>query len=150
MIISGIKALGSITLGSGGTLAALVGGFGPFAAILLGIGAAIVGVNAAIDKYNKELRKNEIAAERAKNAADELAESAKKVASEFEALNNLANEYDDLVEIFKAADEGTQEWYDSLYNVNKKINEIIQAYPELLNIEGIFTPNGEIDQAVLD
>ena len=58
MIISGIKALGSITLGSGGTLAALVGGFGPFAAILLGIGAAIIAVNAAIDRYNKELRKN--------------------------------------------------------------------------------------------
>ena len=123
---------------------------GPYAAIVIGIAAAIGLVVAAYKDWNKEAdaakKASEVAAD-AKKTYDDLKTSLDNVKS---ALNDLHSAEDNLNDLTK----GTQEWRDALQQCNDKILELISNYPELAqyvtNENGQLKLNAEGEQAYLD
>lgn len=100
---------------------------GPYAAIVIGIAAAIGLVIAAYKDWNKEAEAAEQASKNAVEAKkhyDNLKTSLDNIKT---ALDNLHTAEDNLDSLTK----GTQEWRDALQQVNNQVLDLIAEYPEL-------------------
>ena len=144
---SGVDSIGKIATSSGKSLLQLAGGFGKLS-IYIGIAmAAIAAITWAFDKWNKYVNRHKIAAEEAAQAFEDLKNSAEEASKKLKEVASAKDEYDGLIEKLKSCDKGTNEWYAALDAVNEKIKEIIDIYPELLEIEGMFDPEtGQLNQ----
>ena len=140
--ISGIKDL---TKAWKGASAAFKKGTIAIALITTAISALIIVYDKLKDIYNADA----IAAEKAAEKTRELAEATQEAKAQ---LNNIVSDvsgYEDLIEKLEDCTKGTDEWAESLKNVNEKTSELLEKYPELLKYENLFNEDGTINVDVL-
>lgn len=131
-------------LSSAGSAATSVGGAaagaGAVGAVALGaIALAAVGVGVAI----YAIYRNVTAAEREINALNDAAADMSARASELsatnESLTSSLDGYAEAVETLNACVKGSEEWNNALLEVNRTVLSIIEQYPDLAAIDGMFT-----------
>ena len=126
----------------------------PILIIVLAITAALAvliviiwAISSAIKaaEANSPAGKLKAAEEKAEALADSL-ETAKTKAQE---LQSAFDEYNSIYEQLQNCTKGTQEWSDALAEANTKTTELLQQFPELLKVEGLFDENGLLNPEVL-
>ena len=109
------------------------------------IAAGVFAILGFLSACEKAAKVNQEAYDKAVKSAEALAQSAKEVENNFNTLKNSADEYEDLINALHRCGEGTDTWRESLAKVNDKIHDIIETYPELLKIEGMFNDDGTLN-----
>ena len=109
------------------------------------IAGGILAILGFLSACEKAAQANQEAYDKAVKSADILAQSAKEVENNFNTLKNSADEYEDLINALHRCGDNTDTWRDSLAKVNDKIHDIIDTYPELLKIEGMFNDDGTLN-----
>ena len=137
------EAAGAAAAGSGIALGALA--IYAAAAIAAVAGLAYI-IKVVTDLHNKDA----IAAERAAEAYKNLSDQADKATSKVEQIVSAFEEYDSVVEKLKECDEGTEEWQNALDDVNKKIWDILETYPELAKFDNLFTEDGLLNKDAIE
>ncbi len=69
--------------------------------------------------------------EKAAKKASELAEQYKRTKEAYEDLKNSLSDYENQLTALNKLKEGTDEWKESVENLNAQVMELIQKYPEL-------------------
>ena len=143
-LLSGvIGKLGLSTASTGVQIAAL----GVYVAAAVAVIAALgYGIKVLIDIHNKDA----IAAERAAKAYKDLSDQADEATSKVEQIVSTFEEYDSIVEKLKECDKGTEEWQNALDDVNKKIWDILETYPELAKFDNLFTEDGLLNKDAIE
>lgn len=143
-LLSGVVGkLGLSAASTGVQIAAL----GIYAAAAIAVIAALgYAIKVSIDLYNKDA----IAAERAEKAYKNLSDQANEATSKVEQIVSAFEEYDSVVEKLKECDKGTEEWQNALDDVNNKIWDILEAYPELAKFDNLFTEDGLLNKDVIE
>ena len=143
-LLSGvIGKLGLSTASTGVQIAAL----GVYVAAAVAVIAALgYATKVLIDIHNKDA----IAAERAAKAYKNLSDQADEATSKVEQIVSAFEEYDSVVEKLKECDEGTEEWQNALDDVNKKIWDILETYPELAKFDNLFTEDGLLNKDAIE
>lgn len=143
-LLSGvIGKLGLSTASTGVQIAAL----GVYVAAAVAVIAALgYGIKVLIDIHNKDA----IAAERAAKAYKNLSDQADEATSKVEQIVSAFEEYDSVVEKLKECDKGTEEWQNALDDVNKKIWDILETYPELAKFDNLFTEDGLLNKDAIE
>ena len=100
----------------------------PFAPIILGIVAALGGV--AYFVY-KDFNKAKDAAEEAEKAAQGAKEQYNDLKESFKNLTSAISDYKDAQTALKELTTGTEEWYDAVNDLNDKVLELIDNFPQL-------------------
>ena len=137
------EAAGAAAAGSGIALGSLA--IYAAAAIAAVAGLAYI-IKITTDLHNKDA----IAAERAAKAYKNLSDQADKATGKVEQIVSAFNEYDSVVEKLKECDEGTEEWQNALDDVNKKIWDILETYPELAKFDNLFTEDGLLNKDAIE
>lgn len=120
----------------------------PLLVIVLAIMAAmaaliliVVGLSAAFAEFKNNSPEGKLAKSTA--AAKELSEKLDKAKQSAENLKNAFNNYDSVVEQLENCTRGTDEWKQALEDVNNQVLDILNKYPELLEMEGAITRNAD-------
>ena len=137
------EAAGAAAAGSGIALGSLA--IYAAAAIAAVAGLAYI-IKVVTDLHNKDA----IAAERAVEAYKNLSNQANEANDKVEQIISTFEEYDSVVEKLKECDEGTEEWQNTLDDVNKKIWDILETYPELAKFDNLFTEDGLLNKDAIE
>lgn len=120
----------------------------PLLVIVLAIMAAmaaliliVVGLSAAFAEFKNNSPEGKLAKSTA--AAKELSEKLDTAKQSAEDLKNAFNNYDSVVEQLENCTRGTDEWKQALEDVNNQVLDILNEYPELLEMEGAITRNAD-------
>ena len=124
----GVESAATTATASLGSIVAAAG------LVVVAIGAIGVAVYAIYKYWN---RFNE-AAERAQKNAENLAKVAQEAKQKVNELKDSFNNYDSAVDKLEECIRGTQEWRDALQQVNEQALAILDKYPQLLAMEGLF------------
>lgn len=157
-IIEAIKKAASAAAGAiTSAISAIAAAIGVTVPVLLAIIAAVVAVTTAIGFGIKSLYDN-LAKGRLKKAEKDLKavkeqaaksqEEFSKARQEVESLKSAFDSYNKVVDKLNSCTVGTQEWSDALNEVNNKVTELLEKYPELLQLQGLYE-NGTLNPDVL-
>ena len=104
---------------------------------------AIIAVGKAIwDAYNEA----ENAAVRARDRANEVAQAYDNVKSSYEDLQSSVSSYSSAVDTMNQLEQGTDEWKQSLIEVNEQVLALIDKYPELAQYVSLVNGVLEVDE----
>ena len=111
---------------SEGTVAALgfMGAILPYVAIFAGISLAVYGL---VKAWNKEAD----AAQHATKVAQDSKKAYEQTKQAYEDLKNSITELESMQDSMQGLVRGTQEWNDALNDVNNKVLDLIQQFPQL-------------------
>jgi TP901 family phage tail tape measure protein len=109
----------------------------PLALVMLALVATIGGLVAivlALSFAFKEIAANspEGKLKKAKEAAKDLAEAANEAKNRAQELHDAFDKYDEIQDKIKNCTKGTQEWKDSMEELNDQVLDMIATYPELM------------------
>lgn len=83
---------------------------------------------------------------RLSEASKNLSQNLEDVKNKADALKSTFDEYDTIVDKLNNCTKGTQDWYDTLDEVENKISDIIEEFPELLENENLFNSDGTFNK----
>ena len=112
---------------------------GPIWFIIVAVTAAVVALSAGIYALVKAENADADAEKRVAKTMEELGTAADDAKQAVTDLQNALDSYDTVIETLNECTKGTQEWYDALEDVNNKVLELLDAYPELLSMQGAVT-----------
>ena len=118
--------------------------------ILLLIAAAITAVILAIRAYIKAQNAEAESAKRAAEAAEELKKQTDEAKQSLQNLTSAFDDYKNIVNALEECTEGTDKWNEALTNVNNKIWELLETYPELAKLPNLFDENGLLNQEAIN
>lgn len=119
---------------------------GPYALIVVAITAVIAVLAVLIASQETAAEKTE----RLKKEAQEARKAAQEAKQAYDDLLSDTDEYNGLIETLSKLTEGTRLWEEAQKNVNDKVFELIEKYPELAKALRITNNGGlEIDQEAL-
>lgn len=105
--------------------------------------AAIGAIGAAVAYLIWKSKEQERQMERLKEVQEEMNEKASTLKTTIEDLNSSFEDLKEAENTLSSCIKYSSEWYSQLDLVNQKINEILTAYPDLMNIEGIIKRDSE-------
>lgn len=108
-----------------GIMLAAVAAMLPYIAIAGVLALVVYGVVKAVNAEKEAIEDAEAAEKRA-------AENAKRVAEEINNISESLNNIDKNTRALEDLDKYSQEWYKTLTDINREVQEIIDIYPELL------------------
>ena len=137
-VVDGFKKMGKAAWAS----------LGPYLPIVIAVVAALGALTAAILIGVKAWNKEAEAAKKAAEAAKALGDEYKQTKAAYEELKQSISDYQEARDALEDMTKGTQEWYDAVDQLNQKVLELMQTYPELAqyikaNDEGILAISEE-------
>lgn len=112
--------------------------------------AAIAAIGIGLKHFIDYLRRYEIAAEKAAEAAKKLNATAQETKQKFDNLKSSFDAYDTVVDKLNNCVKGTQEWRDALEEVNGEVLNILQNHPELASKLKQDSENGGFTQESIE
>ena len=139
------------TAAAAGT-ASLGAGLATVAGIAVAVVAAIIGVVEGIKKLYDTAHAGELNLKAVKSAAQELNDESKSLKTEAEELRSAFDEYNQIISVLDNCTAGTSAWYDALADVQAKVLEILNSFPQLIEFLEIIDDNGvpRITQSSMD
>ena len=125
-------AVKAATAANAGFLATLL----PLLAAIWPIIAALAALAAVIYVFVKAAKKAQEASlegqlKQSKEEAKKLTEELDKINDEIDELHSKVDTFDSLQEKIQQCEKGSQDWYNTLYDINSMISDLLQTYPEL-------------------
>ena len=140
---AGFKVLGASFIGVEGAAAGVTASFASVAAAAGIVTVAIAAIGAGIYAFYQHYTRFDRAAKQAETTAQNLKTRATEAATAAQNLKSAFDDYNSLVEVLEGCVRGTEEWYTALENVNNKILEILNQYPQLLDYQHLYYRNAE-------
>ena len=134
-----------LSLASGAVTAFLTGG--PWAAVAYAV--SVIGT-IAIDAIIKKINEAELAAQKAEEVSQSLTSAAEEAANHLNAIKSAVDGYNNAIDVLNGCTKGTEEWNTALKNVHSEISSLLNDFPELLNKNNLFNPDGTLNQTVLE
>lgn len=118
---------------------------GPVWLVIVGITAAVVALTAAFMYLYSEAKNKSLEEQlnRARAAAEALAEAEEQAKQEAEKLRSTMEKYDSAVDKLNQCTIGTQEWRDALQEVNTAALEVLNNLPTDVDISNAYSRNSD-------
>lgn len=110
---------------------------------IMAVVAAIAGLITWIVKLTQAQNKDAIAAKKAAENAEKMAEAHEAAKQELEDIKSAFDAYDTAVAALEECTKGTKAWEEALKNVNEVALDLLQQYPELAKEADLFKRNSE-------
>ena len=136
MLISGVRSIGTAITAEGAKAQVAWGWIGAVLSIVSAL--AIFTIN-IVQQISNAQTGTEKKIAKLKKEVEDLEEASEKVKGEIEDIQDALDNYDEAIKTLNECTKGTNEWYDALKNVNNIILELLDKYPDLANIEGLFS-----------
>lgn len=101
--------------------------------------AAIAALGVAIWALHEAATKEQDLINNLKAGAQELTAEYEKLASETASIKSEFDKYNDIIATLNGCTKGTKEWEESLKNANAQVLSILDKYPDLAELENLFT-----------
>lgn len=111
---------------------------------VLAIAAAITAIYAIYKGLYNQSDKGKL--EGAETAVEELNNSVTELKENLSGVSSAFDNYKSLVDALDECEKGTDEWNEALKNVKNSIWELLEAYPELLELDNLYNEDGTLNQ----
>lgn len=145
-LFSLIPSLSGVTAATAGTTAATGAAaagattmwtafLGPIALIIAGVAAVGVAIYALVKAQNKEEDALKAAEEHARNLKEQYTE----VKNAYDNLKKSLEDYKGALNALDKLKKGTQEWKEAIIDINSQVLDLMEKYPELVEMGAIST-----------
>ena len=123
------SALSTAFSAAGSSVSSFIGVLGSIAVPLLAVSAVVVTGYALYKAYNQAAD----AAKKAAEEADNASAAYKRAKDSFKNLTSSIEDYSDAKSALSELVKGTEQWYNKIDELNDKVLQLLQTFPELAN-----------------